>query len=165
MTIGNIDVIFTVIFTGRVVAMYIPTNQYFAIAQRSLDACALRHKVLANNIANIDTPNFKRSGVTFESHLAIALQPKKPGKLDARKTNPLHFDFEDRKKIIPIDVKPYIVREMETDYRNDNNNVDPDFEATELAKNTMQYTTIAQILRNKFREISDVINRAGGGAR
>ena len=39
------------------------------ILEKSLDASSLRHKVLSNNIANVDTPDFKRSDVDFNQVL------------------------------------------------------------------------------------------------
>jgi flagellar basal-body rod protein FlgB len=43
------------------------------ILQRTMDASLLRQNVIANNIANVNTPNFKRGQVNFESRLAHAL--------------------------------------------------------------------------------------------
>ncbi len=48
------------------------------IMTRELDVAALRQNVIANNIANADTPNFKRSVVNFESQLRRALESEKP---------------------------------------------------------------------------------------
>ena len=44
------------------------------ILHRTMDAATLRQQILANNIANADTPNFKRSSLNFESELKRALE-------------------------------------------------------------------------------------------
>ena len=44
------------------------------LLQRSMDTSLLRQNVIANNLANANTPNFKRSVVNFESRLAYALE-------------------------------------------------------------------------------------------
>ncbi len=49
-------------------------GQDITVEQRMLDAMALRARVALHNLANQDTPGFKRSTVRFEEHLAQALQ-------------------------------------------------------------------------------------------
>jgi len=44
------------------------------LLEKTLDVCVLRHKVIANNIANVDTPGFKASRVIFEEKLKRALK-------------------------------------------------------------------------------------------
>lgn len=51
--------------------MNAPTINY---TSRGMSAASLRHEVISNNIANVNTPNFKRSGVIFEDLLAKELQ-------------------------------------------------------------------------------------------
>jgi flagellar basal-body rod protein FlgB len=43
------------------------------LVQRSLDAAAVSHKVISNNLANVDTPGFKRSDVQFSDKLKRAM--------------------------------------------------------------------------------------------
>ena len=47
------------------------------LLHRTMDVSLLRRSVIADNIANADTPNFKRSVINFESQLKRALIPKK----------------------------------------------------------------------------------------
>ena len=44
-----------------------------AVLQKSLDALATQHEVIANNLANLDTPQFKRSVVSFQDKLKAAI--------------------------------------------------------------------------------------------
>ena len=63
------------------------------ILQRSLDATTVRHSVIANNIANADTPNFKRTVVNFESALGDALASERPPRFEAARSHPRHIPF------------------------------------------------------------------------
>lgn len=113
------------------------------LLSRVLDAKLLRHEVLSNNIANVDTPNFKRSDVSFEKELKEALTRKKS--IPLKTTNMLHIQ-----KLQDIrNVKPRTYIQDDRGFRNDQNNVDIDKEMTELVKNTISYNIISdQIQRN-----------------
>mgnify|MGYP000530431163 CR=1 FL=1 len=56
--------------------MGIFVDQTVNFLQKALDAASLRQNVLANNIANVNTPGFKRSYVSFEESLQQALKKK-----------------------------------------------------------------------------------------
>lgn len=114
------------------------------LMERTLDASSLRQKVLSNNIANIDTVNFKRSDVSFADTLQDVLQGNK---LQGRTTNERH---------IPIgttdvaDVQPQVVTDNSTSLRNDGNNVDIDAEMSNLASNQILYDAVTQQLNMTF---------------
>ncbi len=59
------------------------------VLQKSLDSLAVQHEAIANNLANIDTPQFKRSVVSFQDKLKNALAINQPSAL--WRTNPKHF--------------------------------------------------------------------------
>ena len=48
----------------------IMNSSNFDYLSRGLEAANLRHEVISNNIANVNTPHFKRSAVNFEDLLA-----------------------------------------------------------------------------------------------
>jgi len=120
--------------------------------KKSLDATLLRHEVIANNIANADTPGYKRLDITFKAALKEAL---KKDSFRGVRTN---------KKHIPIgppglnEVKPSIFRETDTFYRNDRNNVDIDFEMGELSKNSILYNTLSRLISEKYSNLETSIN-------
>lgn len=91
---------------------------------RVLDAAALRHRVIANNIANVNTPGFKRLDVSFEDELAKVLA----GGGDVR------------------GVKPTVAEDPTAPERVDGNTVDIDREMGMLSKNSLLYTAASQIL-------------------
>ncbi|TXK86460.1 flagellar basal body rod protein FlgB, partial [Parageobacillus sp. SY1] len=63
-------------------------SRTFMMLEQGLDYASLREKVIANNIANVDTPNYKAKEVRFRAELDRALQP-----LEANRTNPKHLPF------------------------------------------------------------------------
>jgi flagellar basal-body rod protein FlgB len=54
------------------------TDSYYVAAKKMLDVSALRHEAIASNLANIETPNYKRLDVapSFESQLSQAVATK-----------------------------------------------------------------------------------------
>ncbi|WP_434512034.1 flagellar basal body rod protein FlgB [Desulfitobacterium sp. AusDCA] len=111
--------------------------------EKKLDASALRQKVIANNVANVDTPGFKTSHVEFEDILKRALNKES---LSLRKTDPRHID----PSINVQAAQARVVIDNSTTLRNDGNNVDIDKEMADLAKNGIDYQAISQILGQKY---------------
>jgi flagellar basal-body rod protein FlgB len=122
-----------------------------------LDAASLRQKVISNNIANVDTPGFKRSVVVFESEMRDAMRRRGRKRLKAKRTHPLHIPFKEER----IEIRPYMIIEEDTIYRNDKNNVDIDQEMTALTKNSILYEAIATRLDGKFRVLRNAMRPPG----
>jgi|GEM_PF-62738 len=114
------------------------TGKTIEMAKKGLDSAALRHNVISNNIANVNTPGFKRQSVIFEEAL-------RQNKLSAKRIHPKHIPFSTEAKN-----SVRIITESDTIYRNDENNVDLDKEMADLAKNTIYYNAIATRLARKF---------------
>ena len=128
------------------------------VAKKLLNVYGLRAEVIADNIANVSTPNFKRSDVTFEYQLARALDSENYNGMEARRTDSRHFPFH-----MPMnyqDVAPTLTVDYDTSYRNDKNNVDIDKEMAEEAKNTLRYQMFTQIVNAQYREIRRMIGNA-----
>jgi flagellar basal-body rod protein FlgB len=128
----------------------------FRMLERSLDAFALRQKVTANNIANADTPNFKRADVEFESLLRKALGGGKY--IQGFRTHVKHIPIGEP---LRTDIRPAIVQdESELKMNNNNNNVDIDYEMAMMAKNQLRYNMLVQQLNHEFSMMRTSI---GGG--
>lgn len=128
-------------------------TQDLLILQRALDAAQLRQNVLANNIANVDTPNFKRSDVSFESMLQDYLQGK--ASLSGFRTNPRHIPIgvgDDLQQLQPV-----VVQETDTVYSPNGNNVDIDSEMSQLAQNQIKYNALVTELNFKFSSLRTAI--------
>ena len=133
------------------------STETMALVQRSLDAAALSHKVISDNLANVDTPGFKRSEVVFASKLREAMdaRTKSGEKLDAMRTDPGHLAFS--KAPLVDEVQPMVVQMNDTTMRNDGNNVDIDNEMAKLAQNTILYTALAQVTQQQFSGLRSAI--------
>ena len=126
-----------------------------ALLEQAISAASIRHKVIANNIANVNTPGFKRSEVLFEDALREALeQPKKKTALPLTTTHERHIGLKQR--INPIG--PQVRTVTENSFRTDGNNVDIDFEMAGMAKNTIYYDAAVQQLSRYYSSIKSVIN-------
>jgi len=127
-------------------------NKTMSVLEQGLNAASLRNTVIANNLANVETPGYKRSDVVFEEELRKALSQ-----------NNTFLGFRTNEKHIPIgspsviNVSPQTVIEKDTTMRNDGNNVDIDREMAALAKNEIMYQAIAQELNGEFQKLKSAI--------
>jgi len=113
----------------------------------AIGAAELRQKVIAGNVANADTPYFKRSEVVFEELLAGATGGDKP-RLALKRTDPRHFGTGGAGA---GGLQPRIVTDEASVMNNNNNNVDIDREMSLMAKNQLVYNTYIQQMNHDFR--------------
>ncbi|MHB8170484.1 MAG: flagellar basal body rod protein FlgB [Thermincolia bacterium] len=132
------------------------TNTVFMqVAEKGLDAAAMRQNVIANNLSNVDTPGFKRSFVTFEEELKAALTVVQGPKLRGTQTNDKHLPIGPKAL---GQVRPQAYVQHNTSLRNDGNNVDIDEETANLAKNSIMYNVLAQQIASDFNSLRTVIS-------
>ncbi|HOO73367.1 MAG TPA: flagellar basal body rod protein FlgB [Spirochaetota bacterium] len=127
------------------------------LLEKGLDTESLRRNVIANNIANVDVPHFKRSEVNFESELkrVIMEQQDENAKLPALLSDTRHIPF-----FVPRDihsVRHRINLDYNTIYRNDGNNVDIEKEMVDAAKTTMRYNAFVTALNNNYKMLKIAI--------
>ena len=119
---------------------------------RGLAAANLRQEVISNNIANVNTPNFKKSDVVFEELLAKEIGMDDSGRLPLVRTHDRH---------LPVGMigkaKTSIQENDTTTMRVDNNNVDIDIEMASLAKNQLYYNAMATELGGYVNKLKNVI--------
>jgi flagellar basal-body rod protein FlgB len=124
--------------------------------KREMNVATLRRNVIANNIANANTPNFKRSDVNFESQLKRALDSEKaltPFKQFV--TDAKHIPFD--KAMDWRDVRPRRVLDYLTEAKNNGNNVDIEQEGMDSLNNQLLYTTLAQVISSEFQRVNIVL--------
>ncbi len=128
----------------------------FNLLGKGLEVSSKRHNVISNNIANVNTPMFKRQIVTFEDQMAKVFD----GKVDivGRREDDRHIPIG---TINYMDVDPVTIKDRIHVMRNDKNNVDIDVEMSDLAKNTMTYQIHSSRLAAMFAGLNDVITRGG----
>ena len=117
--------------------------------EKALAGSSLRHKVIGNNIANVNTPGFKRSEVSFENELAAASKGEAPSGLT--RTNAKHLSPK------TATVSPTVTAVTNNSLRTDGNNVDIDAEMAAMAKNNVLYNAIAQRLGNYYTNLKSAI--------
>ncbi len=125
------------------------------VLHRTMDAATLRQQVLANNIANADTPNFKRSSLNFESELKRALESEDICEPGAAMTNEKHIPFshvENYRDVRPTHFLDYI---SQTD--NNGNNVDAEQESMLLLQNQLRYDLLTRSVSNQFTQLNIVL--------
>ncbi len=122
---------------------------YINVLGKAADGAWARNEALSNNIANVDTPGYKRQDVSFETELQHALKASRYKSLDQKVEEAnLHLNRLDPR--VYTDIPNW-------SYRMDKNNVDIDTENVELASNQIKYNGITNSIDNEFRNLRTVI--------
>lgn len=120
---------------------------YINVLGKAANACWARNEVISNNIANVDTPNYKRKDVQFESYLMTELVGN--GTLD--------------EAVAGIDLNilnPTVYTDNSAlSNRLDGNNVDKDTEMSSLAQNQIRYYVLLDSMTQEFNRIKYAISR------
>jgi len=120
-----------------------------------MDVSMLRHQVSANNIANADTPNFKRTTVNFESELKRALDSEKVQKPQAYLTHPKHIPFDRTQNY--REVRPRRVLDYLSQTDNNGNNVNLEEESMLLLQNQLRYNLLTRSISDQFNRVNIVL--------
>lgn len=136
------------------------TNNTFGktvdIMQRTMDVSLTRREVIANNIANAETPNFKRTDVNFEASLARALASENaPKHLEAKMSSSRHIPFN--RAVDYKSVQPRFVLDYLTQTKNNGNNVDIEQETMASTQNQMMYELMTTSMSSQFSRIQMVL--------
>jgi len=126
------------------------------LLHRAMGASSLRGAVYANNQANANVPNFKRTEVNFESELGRALETEKQRPaIELRLTHPKHIpDWQPRDY---REVKPRRVLDYLTQANNNGNNVNPEEEFNLVLKNQLRYMLMANSVNFEFGQVNLVL--------
>lgn len=118
---------------------------YINVLSKAANASAIRNEVIANNLANVDTPNFKRQDVSFESYLTGALAG--------------YSNLNSAVNSVNINnVKASIFTDTSSlSYRLDGNNVDVNTENAYLAQNQIRYYTLLDSMSQEFKRLKTAI--------
>jgi flagellar basal-body rod protein FlgB len=112
--------------------------------QAAMSGLAARQRTIANNIANIDTPNFKASEVRFEDALKTALSR---GQADTSPDQSSLNHSISRSSLLDA-----------TSTRADGNNVDIDREMELLGEANLNYSALTQVMSSRIGILRNVIN-------
>lgn len=120
---------------------------YINVLDRAADASWTRESLIANNIANVNTPNYKRRDLNFESVLNEQLGSCKHESLDAK------MRTVDLGQLNPMTYTDH----SSLSYRLDGNNVDIDTEEAELASEQIKYQALTTSISKEFSRMKSVI--------
>ncbi|WFR61833.1 flagellar basal body rod protein FlgB [Paenibacillus amylolyticus] len=118
----------------------------FKRLQGALDAANIRQGTLSDNIANADTPYFKRSDVSFEEMLQGQMNGDMPV-LKGKVTDARHFVIGPSSSI----PTPVVNMDQSTSMNNNQNNVDIDREMSLLAENQLRYNAYIQQVNEQIK--------------
>ncbi|MCS6830114.1 MAG: flagellar basal body rod protein FlgB [Armatimonadota bacterium] len=123
---------------------------HYPLLKGALHACALRQEAIAHNIANVNTPGYRRVDVSFEELLRSVQQTP------LRATNPRHVVLPPAR--LPV---PQAAPEADAPMRPDGNTVDIDYEMAQLAENQIRFHALSQLITGRYQSLKTVIT--GGG--
>jgi flagellar basal-body rod protein FlgB len=112
-------------------------NEIFDIIGAGIKVEGLRQKTIANNVANLQTPDYRRVDVKFQDVLAQALES------DDKSVN---------------DIEPEIFQPGETNVKSNGNDVNLEMEVGQMVKNSLRYKTYIKILEKKYQQIDMAID-------
>jgi flagellar basal-body rod protein FlgB len=128
-------------------------EQSLSVFSQALNLRTQRHQVLASNIANADTPNYKARDFGFETAMQNAMSGRSDvGRVDMARTSVGHIarsgaggsaDFKYR---------------SETQSAVDGNTVDMDVERAQIAENALQYQILTQLISEKFKGVRSALS-------
>ncbi len=115
------------------------------IIKTAMDVSMLRQNVHAQNIANAETPGYKRKYVAFEELL------RKEMRLGLSRTNEKHFSN------LPTVSEPKVLIDRDIYYRNDQTGVDIDYEIAQMTINGMKYEVLSRLMSKNFEYYNIVV--------
>jgi flagellar basal-body rod protein FlgB len=129
-------------------------DKRFVSLEKSLDNYTKRAELLANNIANVNTPKYKRKDIQFENFLDKALNDDGRS-IVGKRTDEKHFNIGFDSQLEMLSGEEF--EEKATIMRNDGNNVDIEKEKVEQAKNNIRYQFASNRISQNFNILKSVI--------
>jgi len=116
-----------------------------------LDTASVKNNVIAENIANIDTPGYKAKDLKFFEVMGEVMGTGK--KLPLARTDEKHLPPADR----VADPFAFIYQQNNPSVRNDGNDVNIDYEMSQMAENSIRYNMLADMTAGKFTKLKSII--------
>ena len=116
-------------------------SNIFDIIEAGIQAESLRHRAISNNVANLQTPEYRRLDVKFRELLAKALDS--PGSVDLS------------------EIEAQLFQPKNTPVKSNGNDVSLEVEIGEMVKNTLRHKTYIRLLQKKYRQMEMAIKVQG----
>ncbi len=121
-------------------------NSNFDTLKTAMDVQLKRQELHAQNIANAETPGYKRKYVAFEEYLQESKM-----KLKLSTTNQKHLPTFPK----VVNAKEVVMKD--TSITNDKNNVDIDMEVTEMTKDALRYQVLSRLMSMNIDRYNTVL--------
>jgi flagellar basal-body rod protein FlgB len=120
-------------------------NTNFQTLKVAMDVAMLRQSVHAQNIANAETPGYRRKYVVFEELL------KEASRIRLATTHERHIPSSQSLPQAKVEVDKQVF------YRNDQNGVDVDYEVTQMVANGLRYEVLARLMSKNIEYYNTVL--------
>ena len=114
------------------------TDSIIALIEAGIKAEGLRQKAIANNVANLETPGYRRIDVKFEEILAKSLDSSEPVDLS--------------------EIEPQVYQPKKTPVKSNGNDITLENEVGAMIKNSLRHRTFIQLLSKRYKQIEMAIN-------
>lgn len=126
------------------------------IHEYALNMRVARAELLANNIANVDTPGFKARDIDFQSMLQRAMANGDAAGL--RRTHEAHLSLEGRTRNMGAQGELEYLYRAPLQTGIDGNTVDAQYEAAQFAKNAMDFSVSFRLLNSRLGSLSKAMS-------
>jgi len=128
----------------------LPIGQTTTLLGEAAKGAKLEHNQIANNIANVNTPEFRSSYVDFKTALQDSLgAPADPDQLAMATDDDRQFAIGAAASPVPYDPQPQV--DTTTQMRVDGSNVDIDQQMAQLSSNTGYQQSVSQLLQEQYK--------------
>ncbi|RKY37405.1 MAG: flagellar basal body rod protein FlgB [Candidatus Omnitrophota bacterium] len=122
------------------------TNSSVPYLSKVMDVLSQRHRVIANNIANVNTPKYRAKDIAFKKIIQKFIKAKQGS------SNMEEYENQINK------IQAEVFLRNKGNVNSGDNDVDLDTEMAGLSANTLMFKTYAQILKAKLKQIKIAIN-------
>jgi len=117
------------------------TDSIIALIDAGIKAEGLRQKAIANNVANLETPGYRRIDVKFEEVLAKSLDSSEPVDLN--------------------ELEPQVYQPKKTPVKSNGNDVSLESEVGAMIKNSLRHKTYVQLLSKRYKQMELAMSVGG----
>jgi len=128
-------------------------DQTLMLLKKGMDATSLRHKLIAHNIANVETPGFKASDTNFKDQLNKLLGEEE----NLRIANTRGKHISSAPPIQLSELFPQIIKTKGSSRVEDGNNVDIDAQMTNLSENTLEFRAYHRAMGDMLSIITSAV--------
>ena len=127
-------------------------NDYFRVQETALKLRSVRQELIASNLANADTPNYKARDIDFGSAFSAALEGRSSAALAT--SNDRHMQVKSAGDIFPSSMIKY---RSELQSSVDGNTVNVDKEMVDFADNSLRYQAALTFMQKRIETMKTAL--------